>query len=382
MPGLYTDIPTRPQLEALLVARDPASVSIYVPTDPAARESSSIGSSTGAARIGLKDLAAQAVAQLRAAGTGKAEVEALEEHVEALLDDALFWRYQARSLAVFLTPGRVTTFRLPNHLQPMTAVSDRFHLKPLLRSVTFPQTGYLLALAQGSVRLLEITEGISPEPVKVPGLPSDVADAVGKASIKHRAPEGRVQGSEGQKLRMKQYARQIDEALRGVLPQSGVPLILAGTEPLLSIFRGVCAYPDVAEGVVAGNPEGRGETELAAAGREVLDQVHAEALKGLQERFAERASQGRTAVDVGDVARLATQGAVDTVFVDFDATVPGTVDDEGAVTYAEVDDAVAYGIVDEIARRVLLAGGNVVAVRREDVPEKGDVAAILRYAPV
>jgi hypothetical protein len=50
------------------------------------------------------------------------------------------------------------------------------------------------------------------------------------------------------------------------------------------------------------------------------------------------------------------------------------------VTFAE-DDAATYGIVDEIARRVLLAGGRVLAVRAADMPGEGPVAAILRYAP-
>lgn len=381
MPGLYTDIPTRRQIETLLNARNPASVSFYVPTDPADREGVGPGSSPSPARIAMKDLASQALAQLRDAGTPKAELTALEENLDAILDDPVFWLYQARSLAVFVTPERETVFRLPNRLQAQVAVSDRFHLKPLLRSVTFPQVGYLLALAQGSVRLLEIVEGLTPEPVKVPGMPGDVADAAGVPSIRGRGPSRRIQGTEGQKMRMKEYARDIDDALRGVLPQSGVPLILAGTEPLLSIFRGVCSYPDLAEGVVAGNPEARNVAELAAAGREVLDQVHADQLQTLKNLFGERSSQGRTAVDVGDVARLATRGAVDTVFVDFDATIPGTVNDEGQVAYSDVDDAIAYGVVDEIARRVLLTGGNVLAVRREDVPEGGTVAAILRYTP-
>ena len=96
----------------------------------------------------------------------------------------------------------------------------------------------------------------------------------------------------------------------------------------------------------------------------------------------QRASQGRTATDVVDVARAATVGAVDTVLVDIDDTIPGSVDDEtGAVTFAPADDAAAYGVVDEIARRVWLTGGRVLAVRREDVPGGGAVAAILRYAP-
>ncbi|GAB3426552.1 hypothetical protein [Flindersiella endophytica] len=60
---------------------------------------------------------------------------------------------------------------------------------------------------------------------------------------------------------------------------------------------------------------------------------------------------------------------------------PGIVDDDtGAVRLAKAHDASTYGVVDEIARRVWLAGGTVAAVRRDDVPGQGDAAAVLRYA--
>jgi hypothetical protein len=111
-----------------------------------------------------------------------------------------------------------------------------------------------------------------------------------------------------------------------------------------------------------------------------LDDLYARELSELRDRFELRFDQDRASTDVATVARAATYGSVDTVFVDIDRKVPGYVDDEtGAVTFTE-DDAVSYGVVDEIARRVLLSGGRVLAVRAPDVPGGGAVAAILRYA--
>ena len=61
--------------------------------------------------------------------------------------------------------------------------------------------------------------------------------------------------------------------------------------------------------------------------------------------------------------------------------MPGTIDEEtGAVTF-EPETATNYGVVDEIARRVWLSSGRVLAVRRDDIPGDQGVAAILRYAP-
>src|SRR5262249_58259566 len=76
---LPTDIPTRAQLDGLLAARVPWSVSIYLPTDPSSRGD--------AERIELKNLAGEAVRQLEQAGADRKDVVAIEEEVADLIDD-------------------------------------------------------------------------------------------------------------------------------------------------------------------------------------------------------------------------------------------------------------------------------------------------------
>jgi hypothetical protein len=371
---LPTDIPTRAQVDDLLEAREPWSVSIYFPTSPSSRGDPE--------RIELKNLAGEAVRQLEQAGAERNDVVAIEEEVADLIDDDEFWRYQARSLALFLTPTRSTTYRLPHNLTSMVEVSDRFHLKPLLRAQTFPHTAFVLALSQGNVRLVEIAPELDPAEVAVPDLPSDVASAVGKSSIRDRAPSRKIQGSEGQKTRIRQYARQIDQALRPLLSGLDVPLILAATEPLDSIYRSVNTYPHLLATTIPGNPDSSSDADLAVSARQVLDDLYATELRTIQATYGQRLAQRRASADIADIGRAATYGLVDTVLVDIDQSVPGYIDENGAVTFDDTDDAVNYGVVDEIARRVWLNGGRVLAVRPDDIPGKGAVAAILRYAPL
>ena len=130
----------------------------------------------------------------------------------------------------------------------------------------------------------------------------------------------------------------------------------------------------------SGNPEATPDADLVFSARSVLDQLHASQLQALQELYQRRWSEGRAAHDVADVARAATRGAVEVVFVDIDEVIPGSIDEAtGALTLSATDDAASYGVIDEIARRVWLSGGRVLAVRRDDVPGKDSVAAILRY---
>ncbi len=315
---------------------------------------------------GLVDLTRTAVEQLHDAGADGHDIADIEEHLLHLVeDDDEFWVDQADSLAIFASPSRFETHRLPNHLSAMVEVSDRFHIKPLMRSVTFPQAAWILALAQGSVRLLEMGPSGPPREVRVEGMPRDARQSEGNKVVKAREAA---------------YARKVDTALRQVLTGSDLPLILAASQPMAALYRSVNTYPHLVAEREHGNPETSSDAELAEAARAILDDVYAQQLVDLAAHFDERRSQGRTAVDLSDVARLATLGAVDTLLVDIDASVPGSVDDAGAVTFDETDDAVNYGVTDEITRRVLLAGGRVMAVRADDIPDGGPTAAILRYA--
>ncbi len=370
---MHTEIPARTDIERLVSVREPGCVSIYLPTSPMTQEAD-------AGRIELKNLASEAINQLRASDQDRHEIDEIEAALEDLIDDDVFWRRQANSLAVFATPAGARTFRVPNHLTRMVEVSDRFHVKPLLRAVTFPQAAYVLALSQNSARLVAVAPDTAPVEIPVPGMPSDAASAAGKASLGDRSADGRVQGSEGQKVRLRQYARRVEEALRPVLSGQGVPLILATTEPLAAIFRAINSYPHLALPIIAGNADETTDVELAKASRGILDTLYAEELVELRELYAARVSQGRASDDLAAIARAATFGAVDSVFLDIDEAIPGFVDDEdGTITLDESDDAVNYGVSDEIARRVLLSSGRVIAVRREDIPGAGPVAAILRY---
>ena len=236
-------------------------------------------------------------------------------------------------------------------------------------------------LAQNSVRLVEISPDLPAWTVPVEDLPDSAASAAGKASLGDRSPSGRFQGGEGQKRHLARYARQVDAAIRPVLTGTGLPLILAATEPLDAIFRGVCTYPLLAETGVTGNPEGTTDAQLASAARPILDDLYAAESTALHARFEERRASGRATTDIAEIARAATFGAVDTLFVDIERSMPGSIDEEsGAVIHDEGAGPSSYGIIDEIARRVFLNGGRVLAVRAEDVPDGAAAAALLRYA--
>ncbi|MEH2495738.1 hypothetical protein V1294_002217 [Bradyrhizobium sp. AZCC 1678] len=370
---LYVDIPTTADLKSLISHRDDICLSIYLRTSPVTQET--IGD-----RIELKNLVKQGIHQLEAAGTDKRRVAALAEHLDDLIDDDEFWRFQARSLAVLATPDNIRTFRLPNALEPLVEVSDRFFLKPLLRAVTFPHACYVLALSEAMVRVIEVPADLPATRVKVEGMPKCAASAVGRSTLNDRSPSGRIQGAEGQKVRLRQFARKVDSSLRALLAGIDIPLVLAALQPLASIYRSVNTYAHLTPTGIDGSPDALTDAEVAARARSVLDDLYRDEIAAFVSRFQARENQRRATTDIVQAARAATCGAIETLLVDIDEVVPGKVSEvDGSTTFADRPSAGSYGVVDEIARRVIHAGGRVLGVRKIDIPGGKSLAAVLRY---
>lgn len=369
---LYVDMPSARQVGDLNRIRSDACISIYLKTTP-------LTQSIGESRTSLGNLVKAAIAQLEAASLAKRRIWPLQEHFDHLLEDDEFWAHQANSLAILATPEQIRTYRLANNLTDMVEVSDRFHLKPLLRAITFPHSAHVLAISENAVRLVEISSDLPATEIRVPNLPKDAASAVGKASINQSGTGRRVHGLEGQKVRLGQYVRKIDAALRPILANSDMPVILASTLPVDALFRSLSSV-DLLPQTIETSPDRMTEAELAAAARPVLEAHYENRIAEFRTLFEQRASQGRATNDLSDAARAATFGGIESLAVDFDSVTNGLIDEEtGEITFDESGDAVNYGVVDEIAGRALRSGARVMAVRKADLPNEKEMAAILRY---
>jgi hypothetical protein len=389
---LHIDIPTVAEFRDLAQLRAGVCISLYMPT-------SRLGEKAEANRTLFKDLAKDALAQLRDAGTDKRVIEAFERRFDELAggehdpdrdkvrlrqrakpDERLaFWRHQGNGLAVLAVPEILRTFCLAETPKPLAEVADRFHLTPLLRAMTSRHDAFVLALAEESVRLIHVFANFPPLLVSVPELPKNAEEATHRPSFHVRAPRGHLQNLEGEKVLLHQYVEKVDRAVRNALRGHTVPLILAAAEPLASMFRAICDYPEFAEEVMAGNPDRFTDAELEDRAIPILDRLTARELRDLIARYEELKPK-RATTDLSYAAHAATAGAIEQLLVDFDAVVPGFVSDlDGSVTYAASDDAEVYSVVDEVARRALCNGARVLAASREQLPERAPLTAILRY---
>ncbi len=370
---LHVDLPTADDLKNLVEKRSDACVSLYLPTHAVTQHAD-------LDRLEFRRLAEAAIDQLRDGGADPQRVASIEENLNDLGADYEFWQFQATSLAVLATPDSLSTYRLPSRLQSSVEVSDRFHLRPMIRAVSFPGVAFVLAFSQNAVRLIEVTPDGPAEEVALPDMPVSLAQVISRTD--RRSPDSPTrQAGEGQKVLIRKYAREVDAAIRGLLAGRTTPLFLACVESLAPIYRSVNSYPHLAEEVIGGNVEHLSAREIAEQAREILRQHNDRAVAALRDRYEAWTGTGRATSDLALVGRAVSAGAVHALLFDIDGGTPGRVDEEtGAVDIEPQASASSYDIVDEIVGRTILYGGEVVGVRQGDLPDPNSpVAALLRF---
>jgi len=369
---LYTDIPSSGELGQLVDVRADKCASIYLPTH-------AVTSSVDKDVIGYKNLVRDALSQMRGDKVDKRTIAALEEELNGVAEDENLWPHLSESLCVLATPDSVRAYRLPLTLRPEVQVSDRFHLKPLLAAQSQSGGHFILALSHGSVRLIEATSHAAAQ-IKVPNLPKDISKALGKNLPKDRAPAGRIQGSEGDKVLFQQYCRIIDRAIRPVLIGRKEPLVLAAVEYLAPIYRSVSSYSHIADDVISGSPDRLSPQDLRKLAAPIIAKLRSGAVKRIEERYQSLLGTGKATDDMDIIGSAAISGLVDTLMVDLDRSIYGLLNmSTGAVTHADGPGSDSYDVIDKVAILTVLQGGSILPLEKDDMPTERPAAAIFRY---
>ncbi|MCD6353834.1 MAG: hypothetical protein J7M06_06465, partial [Proteobacteria bacterium] len=259
------------ELKTLMQKQKGLCVSIFMPTHRA-------GAETQQNPIRLRNLLREAEDRLIAGGLRAQEVEELLTPAHAILGNGFFWRRQSEGLAMFLSSEVFRHYRLPLGLKELLVVTDRFHIKPLLPTLSGDGQFYVLALSQNEVRLLQGTRQSMRE-VDLEGVPENLADALqsdvfGKQLRSHTGASvgggdrsaifhGQGAGSEvPKKDNILRYFHQINNGLYELLKDKQEPLVLAGVDYLFPIYREANSYSHLLDEGITGNPEGLSAEKL------------------------------------------------------------------------------------------------------------------------
>jgi hypothetical protein len=384
------------QFASLAQQTSDPSVSILMPVYRAAPE-------TQQNPIRLRNLLREAEEQLHARGMTPLDAQALLEPAAALIDDNAFWQERRDGLAIFVADGVFAAHHLPFSVGERVTIAERFHLAPLLPLFTADGRYFVLAISKQDVRLFAgtretITQIDLPEDTprsldasaRLDGLPQGVQWHTGTAPAGPGGGErqamyfGHGAGEDDEKMRIERYLNKVDHGVRARLGDDRAPLVLAGVEYLLPIYRQESEYPMILEEAITGNPDDMRADELRERAWNIVEPHFRAELEEIYADFARFKATDQASDDLDEIVRAAAWGRVMSLVVARGAPeIWGRfLSDEGKVIRRDGGPALPDDVllVDYAATQTLLNGGAVYAVEAGELPTDAPALALFRYA--
>lgn len=384
------------ELKAVATTPKNPCVSIFMPTHKA-------GPDTRQDPIRFKNLMKKAEERLIEDENGFDHTDAVRLLEPAQdLDDEHFWRHQDTGLALFIAPGFFRYYRLPLEFEEVVVVSDRFHLKPLIPLLNGDGRFYLLDLSQEGIKLFEGTR-YSIKEVDVENIPPTLSEAL-QYDWRDKGVQYRINTSKGgtsnpfQKAgsfhgqgspetddisqNILQYFHIVDKGVFDYLNGEQAPLVLAGVEYLLPIYKEANTYPHLLEEGITGNQKISTPEELHEQAWAIVEPHFLQAEQEATERYREFSgnNQDQASDDLKEVVKAAYYQRIDSLFVAVGQQQWGRFDPQSdTVQLHEQEQPGDEDLLDFAAIHTLLNGGTVFAVQSDRIPAQSPVAAILRY---
>ena len=361
-------------------------ISIYLPLDRTAR-------GPAADHVPFKNLLREAERRLRADGFADEAIAHALASAHGLLQEKGPWQHGHAGLAVLCAADGIHWFQLPSRPREAVYVGDRFHLRPLLPLLAAQRPFHILALSQAHVRLLAC-DGVTAKEVRIEKMPASLEEALGK----ELEPEylqlhsgvhayggkgavvfsGRGSGPEETKQELPRFLERVDAPLVATAAVRDQPLVLAGVEYLVAMYRQVSHHPQVTADAVLGNPDGLSLDQLRSRGCLAVQPALRTGERRAAVRYRELAGSHLACADLSRALEAARAGAVEALFVATDAEAWGRVE-PGAVETHPARQAGDQELFDLLTALTLAGRGEVYASPPAEVPSGGALAAVLRY---
>lgn len=367
--------------------RSETCISIYLPTNAAGMEVNE-----GEDSINLKTTLQNIESQLKEKGLEAAKITRMLQPGHDLVRSTEFRTTQSRGLAIFICDDYFKYIKMPVETEAEILIENSFYVTPLVQLITQKEYFYILTISKHKFRLFKADAfGVQPVPVD---LPEDIMD-VKRLSEKDASTwrtggrggtgganfHGSGGGNPDDKTNIAVYFEYVDDLLwQQVFNKENAPLLLAGVEYEIPIYRSVCDYHNVHEGALTGSREYQEAGELYKDAMEIMQPYFNQRKIKALEFFGNQLPTGTTASDAHAVIPAAHYARVAYLFVRKGEHVWGTFDEqENRLNIHDSQKEDSEDLLDHAVVRTLAGGGEVFLMQADEMPVDSPMAAVLRY---
>lgn len=324
-------------------------------------------------------------------GFSQDEIDVLMAPFHDIDRDERFWNQRRAGIAMFRAPGVFITQHLDRSVPEVAIVADSFHVKPLFRLLQTAEEYHVLCLTKESAQLF-VGNRDALLPVTIRGDEVLSIDQLLGTELSRRGFSiansggmrrfiGHTTTSDEIELDIQRFYRAVDKILLEEIPAiHEIPLVIAGLTEQAVVYQSVSRNPRLIPAIIDVNPLRLTLRELTLRAWEVMEPVVREKSNALLEAYDEAAAHNGGIEGVFNIAHAATEGRVQTLFVEDNRQVPGKIDENtGNIVFDDLSQPDINDVLDDIARIVIRKGGTVIVLPTYYMPTSTGAAAILRY---
>jgi len=276
-------------------------------------------------------------------------------------------------------------------------IEPSFYVTPMIPIMASNEYFYLLVISKQCAKLFKADAwGMQIVPVELPQSIEEVKRISGldattfrSGSSGSRAPkysqEGSYHGAGGGnpdgKDNMLVYFEAVDDILwEKVFNKENAPLVLAGVEYVLPIYRSACDYHNVWPEALTGNRDQQDTRSLYQDAKQLMQPYFEQRQNKALELYMNNSANGRTSSISADVIPASYYSQVSHLFVCKGEHIWGTFDEmSNALIFHDSSGQGGEDLLDNAVEKTLANGGEVFLLDRDKMPAESQLAAIMRY---
>lgn len=364
-------------------------ISILLPTHKAGMEVNEQVDS-----IAFKSALQQAEKMLKEKEADQALIKSMLTPGYDLLRNDKFWYSMSDGLAVFIADGFFKFVKLRAPLVQHIRVNTSFYVSPLVPFMVRPEYFYILDIAKKFPRFYR-ADALGIEHLQVEGLPDGVDDVVhfeekgdnavfrtgGKGGVGSANFHGIGAGRPDEKENIALYLEEVDDTIwQSHLNKETVPLLLAGQDFLIPIYRSVSDYKYIWPEALTGNHHQQNDNELYEAAMQVMKPHFDLPLKRALEDYGNKSATQLTSTNVFAIIPATYYSKVSHLFVRKGSRIWGTFNEQdNKLDVVDNESDAVDDLIDKAVIKTIQNGGEVFFMEASEMPENGELAAIYRY---
>lgn len=352
-----------------------ACISIYLPTHP-----SGVEVNEGHDAIRFKSLLQDAAKQLHKAGYEEARIAGWLQPAHDLYNDNAFWKRQTQGLALFAGDEFCSYIHLQRAPAEKAYINKSFALAPLVGQLIHSEYFYLLVVSKKQAKLFR-ADGYGMHYVPVEHMPGSDATVPWEDANGSPISDNEFYGISGSATNITHYFKQVNDAIKAaVLNKEHVPLLLAGVDSALSMYRSVNDYPHLWATALTGSHEKEDTTSLYHKARPLMQPWFEERENKAIHLYKNQSATALTSVNLADIIPAAHYGRISHLFIASGEPLWGTFNkDTNELNIQSGSTGDNEDLLDLTVTNTLMTGGEVFYIDRRKMPERSDLAAIFRY---